>query len=135
MAAHKGVKREKVQPDAEGYYPEGRHNRVVVGERKTARSKRTLYLTLRLVEALRTHRVRQSEERIKLGTAWSDFWVDLPNTTGTPYDPDNFRHEFGRLCAKAGIGHWSPHELRHSGASLMLAQGTQLHVVLVMRGG
>ena len=29
----------------------------------------------------------------------------------------------------SGLGHWHPHELRHSGASLMLAQGTPLHVV------
>jgi integrase len=44
-------------------------------------------------------------------------------------DPDNFSHTFSKLCQKAGLGHWHPHELRHSGASLMLAQGTPLHVV------
>ena len=36
-------------------------------------------------------------------------------------DPDNFSHSFVRLCERAGLGHWHPHELRHSGASLMLA--------------
>ncbi|MEV0408022.1 tyrosine-type recombinase/integrase [Actinoallomurus sp. NPDC050550] len=35
---------------------------------------------------------------------------------------------------KAGLGHWHPHELRHSGASLMLAQGTPLHVVSEILG-
>ena len=44
-------------------------------------------------------------------------------------DPDNFSHTFSKLCQKAGLGHWHPHELRHSGASLMLAQGAPLHVV------
>ena len=44
-------------------------------------------------------------------------------------DPDNFSHSFARLCEQAGLEHWHPHELRHSGASLMLAQGTPLHVV------
>ncbi|MDR8407787.1 tyrosine-type recombinase/integrase [Nonomuraea sp. 3-1Str] len=33
------------------------------------------------------------------------------------------------MAQRAGLGHWHPHELRHSGASLMLAQGTPLHVV------
>jgi integrase len=33
-----------------------------------------------------------------------------------------------------GLGHWHPHELRHSGASLMLAQGTPLHVVSEVLG-
>jgi len=33
-------------------------------------------------------------------------------------------------CAgRAGLGHWHPHELRHSGASPTLAQDTPLHVV------
>ena len=36
---------------------------------------------------------------------------------------------FARLCEQAEPGHWHPHELRHSGASLMLAQGTRLEVV------
>ena len=44
-------------------------------------------------------------------------------------DPDNFSHSFTRLCERAWLAHWHPHELRHSGASLMLAQGTPLHVV------
>lgn len=48
---------------------------------------------------------------------------------GNPSDPDTFSHLFSKLAQKAGLGHWHPHELRHSGASLMLAQGTPLHVV------
>ena len=46
----------------------------------------------------------------------------------------NFSHSFARLCERAGLGHWHPHELRHSGASLMLAQGTPLHVVSEVLG-
>jgi hypothetical protein len=53
---------------------------------------------------------------------------------GTPMDPDNFSHSFARLCERAGLGHWHPHEPRHSGASLMLAQGTPLHVVSEVLG-
>jgi site-specific recombinase XerD len=49
-------------------------------------------------------------------------------------DPDNFSHSFAWLCERAGLGHWHPHELRHSGASLMLAQGTPLHVVCEVLG-
>ena len=46
--------------------------------------------------------------------------------------PDTSR--IARLCEQAGLGHWPPHELRHSGASLMLAQGTPLHVVSEVLG-
>jgi integrase len=34
----------------------------------------------------------------------------------------------------SAVGHWHPHELRHSGASLILAQGTPLHVVSEVLG-
>ena len=39
-----------------------------------------------------------------------------------------------RPAARAGLAHWHPHELRHPGASLMLAQGTPLHVVSEVLG-
>ncbi|MCI2975826.1 MAG: tyrosine-type recombinase/integrase [Ferrimicrobium sp.] len=36
---------------------------------------------------------------------------------------------FRRLALKAGLGNWHMHELRHSTASLMLAQGCRLEEV------
>jgi len=54
--------------------------------------------------------------------------------TGTPIDADSFSHTFARMCKLAGLGHWHPHELRHSGASLMLAQGTSLRAVSEVLG-
>ncbi|MFB4283444.1 tyrosine-type recombinase/integrase [Nonomuraea sp. MTCD27] len=53
----------------------------------------------------------------------------FPTAFGNPSDPGTFSHLFSRLAKKADLGHWHPHELRHSDASLMLAQGTPLHVV------
>jgi hypothetical protein len=54
--------------------------------------------------------------------------------TGAALDPENFSRAFAKLCNRAGLGHWHPYELRHSGASLMLAQGTSLHVVSEILG-
>jgi integrase len=53
---------------------------------------------------------------------------------GTPIDPDNFAKRFVRLCSDAGLGHWHPHEARHSAASVMLAQGVPLEVVSEVLG-
>ena len=58
----------------------------------------------------------------------------FPSAVGTPLDPDNVSHWFSRICRRAGLGHWHLHELRHSGASLMLAQGTDLYVVSEVLG-
>jgi integrase len=98
--------------------------RLVIGELKTARSRRTLFLTPELVELLRRHRARLAEERIAIGSAWREHDLIFPSALGTPLDPDNVSHWFSRICQRAGLGHWHLHELRHSGASLMLAQGS-----------
>ena len=112
----------------------GRRTRLVVGELKTPRSRRTLFLTPELVELLRRHRVRQAGERMAVGEAWEDHGLIFPSEVGTPLDPDNVSHLFSRICRRAGLGHWHLHELRHSGASLMLAQGTDLYVVSEVLG-
>ena len=102
---------------------------------KTQRSRRRLHLPPPLVEDLRRHRSRQNEDRFALGAEWRDV-LGLVFTTplGTPVDPRNFSRLVGELCQKAGIGHWSPHELRHSCASLLLAQGVPLEVVSEVLG-
>ncbi len=114
--------------------PGGRRTCLVVSELKTRKSRRTLYLTPQLVELLRRHRARQAKDRLAAGAAWQDHGLIFPSEVGTPLDPDNFSHRFSALCERVGLGHWHPHELRHSGASLMLAQGTELHVVSEVLG-
>jgi integrase len=97
-----------------------------VGELKTPKSRRTLFLTPELVELLRTQRARLAAQRLQLGEAWQEHSLIFPSGLGTPLDPDNVSHVFSRICRRAGLGHWHLRELRHSGASLMLAQGTDL---------
>jgi integrase len=53
---------------------------------------------------------------------------------GTAIDPSNLRREFDKVFEKAGLGGWHPNELRHSAASIMLAQGVPLEVVADVLG-
>ena len=69
-----------------------------------------------------------------VGEAWEDHGLIFPIEVGTPLDPDNVSHLFSRIWRRAGLGRWHLHELRHSGASLMLAQGTDLYVVSEVLG-
>jgi integrase len=124
-----GVKRVKDR-DASS----GRRTRLVVSELKTPKSRRTLSLTPELVARFRQHGARQAEAQMAAGTLWQDYGLIFASEIGTPMDPDNFSHSFARLCQRAGLGHWHPHELRHSGASLSLAQGTPLHVISEVLG-
>jgi integrase len=112
----RGVKRVKDR-DASS----GRRTRLVVSELKTPKSRPTLSLAPEMVARFRQHRARQAEAQMAAGTLWRDNGLIFASEVGTPMDPDNVSHSFVRLCERAGLGHQHPHELRHSGASLMLA--------------
>ena len=114
--------------------PPGRRTQLVVGELKTPRSRRALALTPEILAKLRQHHTRQAEHKMAAGSLWWDHGLIFASETGAPLDPENFSRAFAKLCNRAGLGHWHPHELRHSGASLILAQGTSLHVVSEILG-
>ena len=105
-----GVKRVKDR-DASS----GRRTRLVASELKTPKSRRTLSLTPELVARFRQHRAHQAEAQMAAGTLWRDHGLIFASEVGTPMDPDNFSHSFSRLCERAGLGHWHPHELRQLG--------------------
>lgn len=128
LAVRRAVKRETLQPGAEGGFPR-KKTRLVLGELKTGTSRRTLTLTPPILELLRTRRARLAAERLAAGPLWHETGLIFPSATGTPYDPDNFAHAFRRACIRAGLGNVHPHQLRHSAASIMLAQGVSLHTI------
>ena len=111
---------------------------LVLHDPKTSTLRRTIFLPATVAVALRLHRTRQLAERIKSGPSWradplgSDLIFRTP--TGSAIDPANFRHVTYKLTVAAGLGRWSPHELRHSCASLLIAQGVPLKVISELLG-
>lgn len=93
---------------------------------KTKESRRILSIPLFLVNLLREHRARQLEERLRLGSAWTDLDLVFPSSLGTPMDGTNVTHRFKRRLAEAGLPPMTFHELRHGAATLMLTQGATL---------
>lgn len=134
VAIRRGLIRVKAHAGPDGRFDGGRKTQLVFSEVKTGRSRRTLQLTPPLVSALEARRARQKEERTLARDLWHEQDLVFPSAVGTPLDPDNFNGMFSRLCQRAGLGHWHPHELRHSGASIMLALGTPLYVVSEILG-
>jgi len=109
-----------------------------LAEPKTTTSRRTVHLPEPVAASLRAHRTRQLEDRIHAGPEWVELplGADLVFRTpfGTAIDPDNFRHACYSITERAGLGKWSPHELRHSAASILIAQGVELKLISELLG-
>lgn len=101
-------------------------NRTVFGEPKTKKSRRTLPLSNEIIVALRAHQRTQHEERKLLGKAWSEHGLIFPSEKGTPIGQRNMLRAFQRLLTRAELPKIRFHDLRHTAASLMLAEGTPI---------
>ena len=74
---------------------------------KTQRSRRTLSLSRPLVEALKAHRVRQIEERLRAGSLWhGEAWkLVFLSETGEPVWHSTLRDRFRAALERAGAAH------------------------------
>jgi len=91
---------------------------------KTPRSRRTIALPELAAAALKAHRARQMEERLKMGELWQDLDLVFCSEIGTPLNESNVRNRsFYPLLEKAGLPRIRFHDLRHTCATLLLAQG------------
>ena len=105
------------------------------GDTKTPKSRRTLSLARRCVEALREHRVRQAEDRLAAGPLWQDHGLVFASAVGTPLDDHNVRRRFRVITEAAGLGRtWVPRELRHTFVSLLSAHGVPVEAIALLAG-
>ncbi|MFZ4509038.1 MAG: site-specific integrase [Fimbriimonas sp.] len=102
---------------------------------KTSRGVRRIDLPTFAVTALRSHRERQqTEDKVIAGPEWQEMGFVFTTSRGTPLDPANIRRTFSLLLKKAGLAQMRFHDLRHTCASLLLAQGVQPRVVMEILG-
>ena len=99
-------------------------------EPKTASIRRVVRLPRIAVDALNRHRVDQLEQRLAHGPDWTDHDLVFPNSRGGPIERQNLvRRSFKPLLQHAGLRPTAFHNLRHSAARLLLAQGIHPKVV------
>ena len=109
--------------------------RIKLGGPKTKKSRRTVRLTPRAIEALKAHRKRQLEEMMEFADLWKDNGLVFTTETGTPINPSNLRQRsFAPLLKKAGLQHIRFHDLRHTCATLLLSQNTHPKFVQELLG-
>lgn len=105
-----------------------------VGPPKTRKSTRTLDLPAPAADALIARLGAQEAERLTAGSAWRESGLVFTSEIGTAIDPSNLRHALDRATTRAGLGHWHPHELRHTAVSLLSAAGVPLERIADIAG-
>jgi integrase len=96
---------------------------------------RSIRLTGRAVEALRSHKAAQNAERLKLGDLWEDNGLIYCTTAGKPLDFRNVATaSFKPLLKKAGLPDIRFHDLRHTCATLLLFRGHHPKLVQELLG-
>lgn len=97
---------------------------------KTAKSRRQVRLTQGAAEALKRHRKRQLEERMRIAGLWQDHGLVFTTETGTPLDRHNIiQRSFRPLLEKANLPAIRFHDLRHTCATLLLTRGVHPKIV------
>jgi len=99
------------------------------GPPKTHRSRRAVSLPRPVTDALQRHRTAQTKTRLAIGPEWPESELVCTDTFGRPMSRTRLRLAFQRLLAEAGLPRLRLHDLRHTMATLMLAQGEHPKIV------
>ncbi len=108
--------------------------RLQLVEPKSATSRRTIALPQIAAVTLRAHRAAQLQERLLAGERWQESGLVFTTRLGKPLIARNVFRSFQRVLAGAGISHQRFHDLRHTCATLLLAQGIHPRVVMEILG-
>jgi integrase len=100
-----------------------------MAEPKTAKGRRSLILAPQVLEAVRVHHAYQAAERLSWGADYTDSGLVVTAEAGRPLHPESLSGQFVREAKRAGLPQIRLHDLRHSVASILLAQGVHPKVV------
>jgi integrase len=103
-------------------------------EPKSSRSRRTIRMPAIVVTALKAHRLRQLEDRLAAGGGWVESGFVFTTPVGTALDARNVSRAFRALLLSAHLPTVRFHDLRHTAATLLLAQGVDPRTIMETLG-
>lgn len=104
------------------------------GPLKTASSRRTLAMPAAVAAALTVQRREQAADKLRHGAGYAGSGLVFADELGRPVWPQAFTAGFAALCEAAGIGRFTPRELRHSFVSLMSDSGVPIEDIADLAG-
>lgn len=131
-----------------GAVPTKRDKHYRLRDLKSKKSRRDIPLPAFAIRALTEHRKAQAAERLANGDRWADgccgacggtdwglvFTTCSHRSAGRPLHETQARKHFQDACEAAGMRRFRPHDLRHTAATLLLAQGVPLWQVQEILG-
>jgi integrase len=106
----------------------------VTEEPKTSSGTRTLDLAPSTCLMLKEHRANHEQAIDLLGIPFSEANLVFGHPDGTPRTPSTVTQQFRRIASRAGLPGVRLHDLRHTHASLMLQQGTDIKTISTRLG-
>ncbi len=106
----------------------------VFGTPKSHRSVRPLRLDARTVDALRSHKARQSAEKLKWGPAYHDGGLVFAQANGRAIHPDNLSRDFRDHVKAAKLPTIRLHDLRHTYGTRLSGEGIAAEVIAARLG-
>ena len=101
---------------------------------KTAGSRRTVLLAPTALEALRAQRAAQNATRLARGELWQEHDFVFTDAVGDPLWGFTVYHRFLRTVKKLGLPRIRFHDLRHSCATMLLAQRVPVKMIAELLG-
>jgi integrase len=95
---------------------------LVFGPLKSDSSYRTVRLSPNLLAILRKHSAILAEERLKVGPNWEDHGLIFPTRHGKPAEPKWLRTPLYGILERHGLPKVTPHQFRHTAATLLLEE-------------
>jgi integrase len=128
--------------------PRDKKSSQLLVEPKTQGSSRVITLPQVAISAFQAHRMRQDEERKVCGSRWRESGMVFTTATGTMLEPRNMLKAFYKIIDTPDRDDPEPddkkkrrllprlrfHDLRHSAATLLLAQGVHPRLIMELLG-
>lgn len=102
---------------------------IIVGDPKTQTGHRSVAIDRTLVKELRKHKMKQNEQKLKMGPAYTEQNLVIANELGQVVNSGQLRKVMKRIAEKAEVPYIPPKNLRHTHATLLLYSGVNPKVV------
>ena len=105
------------------------HKGILTGDTKTISSERVIKVPQTLIEDLKYYREWQNKERDKVGDRWEDHDRLFTQCNGRPMSPQTYTSWFKKFIENTDLPKIVPHSLRHTNATLQIANNVPLTTV------